>query len=57
MVAPHNLDEPNNFEQAMESPNKEKWISAMEYEMASMKSNHVWDLVDLLPNHKEIDNR
>ena len=29
MVAPHYFNEPNNFEQAMKSQNKEKWMSAM----------------------------
>jgi len=57
MVAPNNLDKPNNFEQAMKSPNKEKWMSIIEDEMEYMKSNHVWDLVDLLPNHRAIGNK
>jgi len=29
----------------------------MDEEMESMRSNHVWDLVDLLPNCKAIGNK
>ena len=33
--------------EALSSPEKEKWIDAMEKEMHSIKANKVWELVNL----------
>ena len=40
-------DEPTNYEEAMMSPDSEKWLEAMKSEMGSMYDNKVWTLVDL----------
>ena len=34
-------DEPNMIEEALSSPNKEKWRNALENEMESIKENQV----------------
>ena len=41
-------DDPINFHQAIQSPDSQKWIDAMNEEYKSMQDNDVWDLV-LLP--------
>ena len=38
-------EEPESYKQAMNSTNKIKWLSAMEEEMASLKDNNTWVLV------------
>ncbi|KAH0685572.1 hypothetical protein KY290_019644 [Solanum tuberosum] len=43
-------EEPNSVQEAFSGPTKDKWIEAMKEEMESMKTNHVWDLVDLSPS-------
>ena len=40
-------DKPTNYEEAMVSPDSEKWLEAMKSEMGSMYENKVWTLVDL----------
>ncbi|KAI9169131.1 hypothetical protein LWI28_007482 [Acer negundo] len=57
MVASHDADEPKNVNEALKSPDKELWIKAMKEEMDSMKSNHVWDLVDLPSGRKASGNK
>ena len=42
-------DEPTNYEEAMMSPDSDKWLEAMKSEMRSMYENKVWTLIDL-PN-------
>ena len=42
-----------NIKQAMESPDSQKWINAMNEEMKSMYDNDVWDIVPL-PKDKKI---
>ena len=44
-------DEPTNYEEAMVSPDSEKWLEAMKSEMGSMYEKKVWTLVDL-PNDR-----
>ena len=39
--------EPTNYEEAMMSPDSEKWLKDMKSEMRSMYENKVWTLVDL----------
>ncbi|KAJ9557382.1 hypothetical protein OSB04_011996 [Centaurea solstitialis] len=39
-------DDPISYKEAMKSPNRDKWIKAMEEELASMSTNEVWDLID-----------
>ena len=40
-------DEPMNYEEAMMSPDSDKWLEAMKSEIGSMYENKVWTLVDL----------
>ena len=40
-------DEPKNYEEAMMSPDSDKWLEAMKSEIGSMYKNKVWTLVDL----------
>ena len=42
-------NDPLTYKHAMEDPDKERWLEAMNLEMESMYSNSVWELVDL-PN-------
>ena len=39
-------DEPTNYEEAMMSPDSDKWLEAMISEIGSMYENKVWTLVD-----------
>jgi hypothetical protein len=39
--------EPMNYEEAMMSPDSNKWLEAMKSEIGSMYENKVWTLVDL----------
>jgi hypothetical protein len=36
---------------------KEKWMKAMKEEMESMRSNNIWELVDLPEGRKTIGNK
>ena len=40
-------DKPTNYEEAMMSPDSDKWLEAMKSEIGSMYENKVWTLVDL----------
>ena len=57
MIASHDGDEPNTYNEALTSSAKDLWMKAMDEEMESMKVNQVQDLVDLLPNRKTIENK
>ena len=46
-VASCEVKEPNTLKEALASPDKAKWITAMEKEINSLKDNDVWDLVEL----------
>lgn len=39
--------DPRTFRDAMISPDKDKWIEAMQEELNSLEENETWDLVDL----------
>ena len=39
-------DEPTTYHEAMMSPDYEKWLQVMKYEMQSIYDNQVWNLVD-----------
>ncbi|KAK8619616.1 hypothetical protein V6N13_135898 [Hibiscus sabdariffa] len=39
-------DEPKTYQEAMASPDSEKWLEAMRSEMDSMSENQVWTLVE-----------
>ena len=53
MIA-HDEEEPKTIQEALFGPTSKEWIKAMKEEMNSMKSNQVWDLVDLPPGCKTI---
>ena len=50
-------DEPTNYEEAMMSPDSDKWLEAMKSEIGSMYENKVWTLVDLPDDRQAIDNK
>ena len=50
-------DEPTNYEEAMMSPDSNKWLEAMKSEIASMYENKVWTLVDLSDDRQAIENK
>ena len=39
-------NEPTSYQEAMSSPNSEKWLEAMKSEMQFMYDNQVWTLID-----------
>ena len=57
MIFPQDKDEPKNFKEAISCPDKEIWIKAMEKEVGSMRTNQVWELVDLLKRRKASGNK
>ena len=50
-------DEPTNYEEAMMSPDSEKWFKAMKSEIGSMYENKVWTLVELPDDRQAIENK
>ena len=50
-------DEPTNYEEAMMSPDSEKWLEAMKSEIGFMYQNKVWNLVDLPVDWQAIENK
>jgi hypothetical protein len=46
--------EPDNFEEAVHSDNKEEWLKAMDSEMQSLKENQTWVLENLPSGRKAI---
>ena len=38
--------EPTSYQEAINSPDSEKWLEAMKSEMQSMYDNQVWTLID-----------
>jgi hypothetical protein len=49
--------EPSNYEEAMASPDSDKWLEAMKSEIGSMYENKVWTLVDLPDERRAIENK
>ena len=49
--------EPMNYEEAMMSPDSDRWLEAMKSEIGSMYENKVWTLVDFPDDRKAIDNK
>lgn len=41
------IKEPENYKEAINSSNKEKWLEAMLSEVNSLKENQTWDLINL----------
>jgi hypothetical protein len=48
MIAMQDEEEPKNIQEALTCPAKEKWMKIIKEEMKSMRSNNIWELVDLL---------
>ncbi|KAG5673744.1 hypothetical protein PVAND_003764 [Polypedilum vanderplanki] len=46
--------EPSTYNQAIKSPEKEKWLEAMKEEIDSLNQNKAWELVDLPPGRSVI---
>ena len=49
--------EPTNYEEAMMSPDSDRWLEAMKSEIGSMYENKVWTLVDLHDDRQSIENK
>src|SRR4051812_19224796 len=52
-----NTDEPATYDEAMMSPDSDKWQEAMKSEMGSMYENQVWTSVDLPDGRKAVENK
>ena len=48
---------PTNYEEAMMSPDSDRWLEAMKSEIGSMYENKVWTLVDLPDDRQAIENK
>ncbi|KAK1648776.1 hypothetical protein QYE76_066581 [Lolium multiflorum] len=57
MIVDNNDEDPATYEEAMMSPDSNKWQEAMKYEMGSMYDNKVWTLVDLPDSRKAVENK
>jgi hypothetical protein len=49
--------EPRSYDEAMSSTTCNEWMTAMKNEMESMRTNQVWELVDLPSGRKSIGNK
>src|SRR3954469_441345 len=52
-----NNDDPETYEEAMMSPDSNKWQEAMKSEIGSMYENQVWTLMDLPDGRKVVENK
>ena len=50
-------DEPKTARKALASPDKAKWMAAMEKEIESLRINDVWDLVELPKDRKAVGSK
>jgi hypothetical protein len=57
MVTLQDDDEPRSYHEAISSPASNEGMKAMNEEIESMRTNQVWDLVDLPPGRKAIGNK
>jgi hypothetical protein len=48
-------NEPANYEEAMMSPDSEKWLEAIKSELGSMSENQIWTLVDPPSDRKAVE--
>ena len=48
-------DKPTNYEEAMMSPDSDKWLEAMKSKIGSMYDNKVWILVGLPDDRQAIE--
>lgn len=56
LAASHNIDvdEPKSYAEAVQSSNKSEWQEAMNEEIASLKKNHTWILVEKAGNRRTV---
>ena len=52
-----NQGEPTNYEEAMLSPDSDRWLEAMKSEIGTMCENKVWTLVDLPDDRQAIESK
>lgn len=57
MLTMLDLDEPTSYKEVLTSLKLAKWMVVMRENISSMASNHVWEVVNLLPKHKTIGNK
>ena len=57
MIASEDVDEPKTVQEAFSSSVSDEWMKAMNDEMESIRTNQVWDLVNLLSGRKAIGNK
>ncbi|KAK1605662.1 hypothetical protein QYE76_029335 [Lolium multiflorum] len=57
MIVDNNDEDPATYEEAMMSPDSNKWQEAIKSEMGSMYDNKVWTLVDLPDSRKAVENK
>ena len=50
-------NEPKTLKEALASPDKTKWMKAMEKETESLHTNEVWDLVELPNDQKAVGSK
>lgn len=48
------LSDPVSVQQALQSPDKDKWIAAMQEELQSFEENNAWVVVDEVPQGKSL---
>ena len=57
MIALHDDKEPKTVNKVLFGPRAKKLIKIMEEEIESMKTNQVWDLIDLPLRRRSIENK
>lgn len=51
------FDNPQSYEEALNGPDREKWIAAMREEIAALEENETWELTSLPSDRKAIRNK
>ena len=53
----NDITEPLTYREAMESPQVNEWVAAMDEELASLRKNEAWELTEIPPSRNIIQNR
>ena len=56
-ISPNSLYKPKSYKEAINSPQKELWIKAINIELNTLKNNNIWELVKKSANIKSIKTR